>query len=198
MQITKKSLPLKRWGFFVIGALILALFTTVYIRTHAKLKDAQDKSSNTQSPAVIDGTSLYPCGNNTIDQCKGAPSIDFWPGGSEDASNPDFAADSGDTNKEIMGRITQTDGNNLILKTSSGRLFTIAYPLDTVANFNAIRASNYNLTVETGDMIIVTYAEQASQQSTTIPTTKIRRSSLLLSDEAANPKQNPGASNKKY
>ncbi len=133
----------------------------------------------------ISGNTLHPCTGNAEDECKGAPSIDFFPGGSEDAHNPEFQ-DTGKY-KEIMGRITAIRGKEVDIKTSSGRIFTVAFPIDAVTDFNQSRSPNYqDLKVSLGDALHVDYVKALGANGPTISAQELNRSSLLLKDH--NPK----------
>lgn len=139
----------------------------------------------------------HPCVGNEQDTCIGAPSIDFYPGGTEDASNPDYKGDVG-RGKEIMGRITAHNGKSIAVKTSSGRTFTIEFPVDPIETFNTQRSSNYqNMLVTTGDMIYAWYSEKIDQADTTVRSSQMYRSNLIIKP-AQDLKSNPDAPIVKY
>lgn len=141
-----------------------------------------------KSAPVINSNALRACDGNASDECKTAPSIDFYPGGSEGATNPKFNSSAGDF-KEIMGRITTFDSFSIILSTTSGRLFTIQFPLNSIAEFNTNRSPNYQgLQVTAGDMVYVSYVEPPHLSGTTVSAEQLFKSSLILKD--TNPKTN--------
>jgi hypothetical protein len=126
---------------------------------------------------------LHSCTGNPQDQCIATPSIDVWPGGSEGASNPYLNQSSGSDN-EIMGRISNDTTDTLQLKTTSGRIISVAYPLNAISNFNENYASGYNLTITDGDEIYVSYMG-SMKSGDTIETSQIISSSLILKNESA-------------
>jgi hypothetical protein len=113
-----------------------------------------------------------------MDQCIATPSIDFWPAGSEGASNP-YLESSTNTTGEIMGRIVNDSTDTLQLKTSSGRIISVVYPLNSVSNFNTNYGPNYGLDVDLGDEIYVSYSGSMTQNNT-INTNQIISSSLII------------------
>jgi len=121
------------------------------------------------------------CQGNRGEICIGVPSVDLWPTGSEDASNPELSTNSNDSMKNIEGRIQSIDGKQIVIKSSSGRLFTINFPIDAVAHFNTTRSRHYNnIKVAKNDMLFVTYFEPSSKKSLDIPVTKLQGADLLI------------------
>ncbi len=122
---------------------------------------------------------LHACTGNAVDQCIATPSIDFWPVGSEGASNPALRLYTAAPISEIMGRIVIDITNNLQLKTSSGRIVTVAYPLNTIDNFNTNYASGYGVQATKGDEIYLSYTGPMATNNT-INTDQIIRSTLII------------------
>lgn len=78
--------------------------------------------------------------------------------------------------REIQGVVTELKGTSVVIKSSSGTLFTITTPRDVVSLYNANRASQYNnQTVKIGSAISVTYIENTAEHS------KILQGDMLLS-----------------
>jgi hypothetical protein len=88
---------------------------------------------------------------------------------------------SGELLKSIAGRIVSLEGTIITIKTSSGRTFTVHFPIDAASNFNATRAQHYEgLTVREGSMLTVHYYEADAAHTTDIPANKLGKSSLML------------------
>jgi len=66
---------------------------------------------------------------NPIDQCISTPSADFWPIGSEGATNPYLKYPTTSSPNEEMGRIINDASDTIQLKTSSGRIIAVDYRL---------------------------------------------------------------------
>lgn len=143
-----------------------------------------DTNKTDDISVTIDGNTLHPCTGNPADQCKGAPSIDFYPTGSEGASNPEYNGNG--AQREIMGRITKASDKTITIKTTSGRLFAVTFPIDPINNFNVVRTDTY---AAIGDMLHIDYSEQADLHSTNIRPQQIFKSSLLI--KLDNPKTDP-------
>jgi hypothetical protein len=195
MAKLKKTRSLNSKWVFLVGALLLVLCGLgwyLFIRpssnpSSSNLQTTPDKNTPSnhevgrlfppvESSGTVDPNTLHACVGNLTDECIATPSIDFWPTGSEASSNPDYA-NIGEP-KEIMGRIVSNNGNALQIKTASGRVFNIEYPINALENFNKNRAPYYKLQVETGDMIYVEYRSTGSNP--TIRTSEIFKTSLIL------------------
>jgi type II secretory pathway pseudopilin PulG len=121
------------------------------------------------------------CNGNPADTCVMAPTVDFWPSGSEDSSNHDYAAPAGSVIKEIGGKLVSSTDNTLTLSTTSGRTFRITYPLDSIAWWNDKRSPHYqNYKVGTGDTFMVMYGEPPATSSTDIGPKQIHSSRFKL------------------
>jgi len=78
--------------------------------------------------------------------------------------------------KSIQGTITQINGKSVVIKSSSGSLFTIVTPSDVITNYNTNRASQYNnQTVKIGSTLSVSYVETSDQHN------KVLQSAMLIS-----------------
>lgn len=128
---------------------------SVTISRHNFNKMTAAQKQALQNP--VDENSLHDCKGNASDKCIATPSIDFWPGGSESASNPDLKLSDSEPN-EIMGRIIDSSTNVLKLKTSSGSVISVTYPVNPVNVFNSERSSNYGFKINDGDEIYVSYS----------------------------------------
>lgn len=187
--MSKKNRALSVWpGVLVLAGLILAVGLVTKTALRESSKNSVAKELTNQEQTTIDGNALHPCTGNPQDECKGSPSIDFYPGGSEAATNPEFE-NQGEM-KEIMGRITGIDGKTVSVKSSSGRTFVVQFPIDAVAEFNTSRSPNYqNIKVVVGDMLHIDYSKVSGADEMTIMAKELSRSSLLLTD--TNPKVDP-------
>lgn len=72
--------------------------------------------------------------------------------------------------KEIQGVITSINGPTIVIKSSSGTLFTIQAPSDIVADYNAHKAAQYynGQTVQVGRSLQVRYIEAINEHSKTL------------------------------
>lgn len=147
-------------------------------------------------PLPDETSSSHPCAGNSGMTCISAPSIDFYPGGSEGASNPAYKGSLGD-GKEIMGRISAHNGTSLVLTAANGNAFSVEFPVDPIETFNTQRSQYYQgVTVGKGDVVYVWYTEAPGQSSTTIQASQLYSSSLILKETDA--KANPDAAPIKY
>lgn len=85
--------------------------------------------------------------------------------------------------KEIQGVITELNGNSVIIRSSSGTLFTLTTPTDVVASYNTQKAAQYynNQKVVVGSTLHVTYVENADAHSKTLTAANIQ--SIMLQTE---------------
>jgi hypothetical protein len=156
--------------------LLLIMVAVVWRQDYQRLHSAWPHSVG----AERDLNQLQSCVANPQDQCIGAPAVDFYPRGSEAATNPDWAGYVGNL-KEIMGRITKINDTSVILQTTSGRLFTVNFPIDAVTSFNQAHAdSTQPLQVAMGDALFVRYSEASNFHDTTITSQQLFDSALLL------------------
>jgi hypothetical protein len=110
-----------------------------------------------------------------------APTVDLYPAGSEGAENPEYVRRTGETWKSIGGEITAATNTTMTLTTTSGRTFTVHFPLDAVSWWNETIASNYgNYRVGIGDTVRVDYSESAKISRTTIEASQILHSVLAI------------------
>ncbi len=174
-QMTKKKLAISLLAVFVIVVGLVVINSDSSSTTKSSDGVAANVPAN-QIPQDNDN-SPQPCLGNTHDECKVAPSVDFYPTGSEGASNPDYTA-SGDQ-KEIMGRIQSISTKSIVIKSSSGRIFTVNFPINAASNFDSVRD---DYTVEVGDMLYVAYNESPGSSSLTIEPSQLQRSVLLLNE----------------
>jgi hypothetical protein len=130
----------------------------------------------------VNENALHPCVGNPIDQCISTPSADFWPIGSEGATNPYLKYPTTSSPNEEMGRIINDASDTIQLKTSSGRIIAVDYPLDPVANFNTNYAAGYDFKIGIGDEIFVNYI--GSMTNNTIRTNQIMTSTIVLKGNA--------------
>ena len=72
--------------------------------------------------------------------------------------------------KEIHGTITEMNGSSVVIKSSSGTLFTINTPSDVISKYNTTKASQYynNQTVKVGSTLRVSYIESPNEHSKTL------------------------------
>lgn len=114
--------------------------------------------------------------------------IDLWPSG-ESATRQVAQKPSQNESQpsEIMGRLVSDTGTALQLKTTSGRIVSVSYPLDVVNDFNTNRSKGYGFTINNGDAIYVSYFG-AMHSGNTITAAQIVQSLLLMS---GNPKTGP-------
>lgn len=203
MKISSKKLPHKKllklqYGLLVVlvVGLIASIFYCHYYEYQAITFKFADGSNATmsrhnfnemtasQKQAFLNPVNenvLHACVGNLTDQRIVTPSIDFWPGGSERASNP-YLVSSVTSLNEIMGRITNDIGNDLELRTTSGHTITVTYPLNALSNYNDNYAPHEGVNIDTGDMIYVSY--DGKIQNYTIATDQIISSSLILKGNA--------------
>lgn len=122
------------------------------------------------------------CYGNAADTCDVLPAADFYPSGSEDALNPAFNSGVNDDRREIAGDITQVSGNTVTLKTTSGRVFRVKFPIDAVTWFNENRLANYPglPAVGVGSTLAVMYGQPTGHASTTLEPNQLISSQLKL------------------
>jgi len=72
--------------------------------------------------------------------------------------------------KEIQGVITSISGASVVIKSSSGTLFTINTPTDVIAAYNTNKAARYynNQKVVVGSSLVVRYIQKQNENSKTI------------------------------
>jgi len=71
--------------------------------------------------------------------------------------------------KEIQGTVTQLDGKSVVIKSSSGSIFTITTPTDVISTYNTHKAGQYNnQAVKIGSTLRVSYVESADQHAKTL------------------------------
>lgn len=71
--------------------------------------------------------------------------------------------------KEIQGTVTQLNGKSVVIKSSSGSLFTITTPTDVISTYNKTKAGKYNnQTAKIGSTLRVSYVEAPNQHSKTL------------------------------
>ncbi len=130
------------------------------------------------------------CSGNSRDVCISAPTVDLYPAGSEGASNTFLREQKDEVGKSIGGIITDIHGQNIQLRTSSGRAFTVIFPVPIQSWWNQNIGPNYgNYQIGLGDTVRVDYVESASQGSMTIGSDQIV-SSVLAIDPSV-PSSNP-------
>jgi hypothetical protein len=81
-----------------------------------------------------------------------------------------------------MGRIINDASDTIQLKTSSGRIIAVDYPLNPVTNFNTNYAAGYDFNIGIGDEIFVNYI--GSMTNNTIRTNQIMTSTIVLKGNA--------------
>lgn len=104
------------------------------------------------------------CAGNPNDSC-----LTGYIGGIDLYSGSGPKGMDGKEMREIQGVVTELKGTSVVIKSSSGTLFTIITPRDVVSSYNANRASQYNnQTVKIGSAISVSYIENVDQHSKTL------------------------------
>ena len=95
--------------------------------------------------------------------------------------------------KEIQGTVTQLNGKSIVIKSSSGSLFTLITPSDVVSTYNTTKAGRYynNQTVEVGSTLRVSYTESADQHTKTLTSDMLM--SVLLQTEGVGKSDAPTA-----
>ena len=103
------------------------------------------------------------CANNAPDICVSTGSVDLYTG---KAKTP---AGSGDgITRAIQGTIVSHDESSVVLKSTTGRVFTFIVPYDVIADYNKNRSQNYNNTIiGEGDIIYVMYLDRPGSTSLT-------------------------------
>jgi hypothetical protein len=171
-------------ALLVVAALVcfvlLAVGMRAWVRQSSKVNDPAILSTGTTS-LNKSGTGLNPCMGNEQDECVGAPSIDFWPAGSEGASNPVYDNNSPAITKEIGGIITTSNQSVITLRTTSGRTFTVTYPEDEISWWNQTISPNHqNYQIGIGDTLDIIYNQSIDPAATDIQPSQIMRSSLAI------------------
>lgn len=139
--------------------------------------------------AVTPGKAM-PCFGNPPDVCIGVPSIDLYPAGSEGATNPELVKPKDSQWRDIGGTVSSIDGKSLRFITSSGRNFTIIFPVEIESWWNQNIGPGHKYTFGVGDTITVSYIESMRQRSTTINANQIGSSSITL-DPSWRPSEGP-------
>jgi hypothetical protein len=96
-------------------------------------------------------------------------------------ANVDIGKDGANL-KQIEGVITGIDGARIVIKSSSGRTFTINAPTDIVGTYNQQKAAQYydNQRVALGNSVRIEYAEVSTEHNTTIQPSQLRSTQFLL------------------
>lgn len=163
---------------FVLG---LAILFGINAFRHASTEQQTVETPRTPSRYDRAGSGPVPCHGNEADDCIFAPSVDFWPAGSEGATNPVLVRSESAEGKEIGGVITASNQNVITIRTTSGKTFTITYPEDEISWWNQNISSNYdNYQVGIGDTLAITYLEAKAESSNNIQTSQIIRSNFAI------------------
>lgn len=110
-----------------------------------------------------------------------APSVDLYPSGKEDATNPILRNQKSDEWKTIGGVVTGTTGREMQIRTSSNRAFAITFPLAVQDWWNEVRGPHYdNYKMGVGDTVRIDYLEPADQASTTINPDQLMHSVIAI------------------
>lgn len=121
-----------------------------------------------------------PCIGNAPDVCISVPSIDLYPAGSEGSTNPELVKLEDGRWRTIGGTVSSINGKRLELATSSGRIFTVNFPVEIESWWNQNIGPSHKYTFGVGDTITVSYVEPRNQHSTTINADQIGSSSITL------------------
>lgn len=180
-RLQKKRIDAKVLAFiFIIAAILSAIYFFNVSKTDPKVKESPKTEQAVNNKMNADHIpTMQPCMNNEEIQCAGPPSIDFWPSGSEDASNHSYDRSSGSI-KEVGGKITAINGNIVSLQATDNQIYEILFPVNAVEEWNTNRSPNYkNYKVGVGDTLNIRYGE-SRQSNRTIQPSQILTSSLAI------------------
>lgn len=131
--------------------------------------------------ASTDNPNEQICANNLQDTCIMAPSVDLYPSGKEDATNPSLRNQKGDNWKSIGGIVTGINGSEIQLRTTSSRDFTVTFPFAVQTWWNQVRGPHYsNYRMDVGDTLRIDYLEPADKASTHINPDQIMHSVIAI------------------
>lgn len=184
--MTKKKSRFNHFSTSLIIILIafVALFGWYSVNRH----NADQKITKTDSKFTKAGTGPRPCLGNTEDSCVFAPSVDLYPNGIDGpGSNPELRTQSDDMEKEIGGIISAHSGKSITIKTTSGILFDITFPIDAISAWNN-QNKDANYIISVGDTVALYYAEPANLHSHAISSSQIKESVLAIHESKSEDK----------
>jgi hypothetical protein len=122
-------------------------------------------------------TEKQTCYGNPDDTCLTgfAGAIDLYMGSAQVKINETVM-------KQIQGVITKIDGKTVVIRSSSGTLFTITTPTDVISSYNTNKASQYynNQKVGVGSSLAVGYAEKESEHSKSLNASHLQSVQLQI------------------
>lgn len=125
-------------------------------------------------PSEVNGSGPQDCMNNKPERCVLAPSVDLYPSPGESMENPDYKTDEKSTMKEIGGVLQSHSGKSITIKSTSGKLYNITFPIDVITWWNKERSPNYDgYQLSSGEIITVMYLEPLNEHSTDIKSSQI-------------------------
>ncbi|PID31713.1 hypothetical protein CR970_04345 [Candidatus Saccharibacteria bacterium] len=126
-----------------------------------------------------------PCIGNEQDFCITGPTVDLYPAGSEGAVNPELQQADNAGWLSIGGVVTDARGNTISLHTTSGRAFTVTFPVEIRSWWNTNIGPNYQgLAFGVGDTVRVDYVAVGDRLPVAIGPDQILGSALAIDLEA--------------
>jgi hypothetical protein len=125
-------------------------------------------------PSEVNGSGPQDCMNNKPERCVLAPTVDLYPSPGESMENPEYKTDENSTMKEIGGVMQRFSGKTVTIKTTSGKLYSITFPIDVITWWNQERSPDYDgYQLSNGEIITVMYLEPLNEHSTEIKPSQI-------------------------
>lgn len=98
-----------------------------------------------------------PCMNNKQDSCVQTSAIVLYENYSGSLQGFDDPNNATKEYRDIQGIIIEHNGATVKIQSSSGRIFTITTPSDIITDYNGTRGSSNNIPVIIGDLLMIHY-----------------------------------------
>lgn len=118
---------------------------------------------------------VVPCGGNTSANCIDTPSVGVW-GSLEGTPN-----NSNENDFEIQGQLVSSAATSLVIRATSGKLYTITTPTNVIEAFNT-KQTYGPMTIGLGDVLDVTYQQPGGANPKDITSNQLQAISLLMND----------------
>lgn len=132
-------------------------------------------------PSEINGNGPQICLNNQPERCILSPSVDLYPSPAESMHNPDYKPNDNVAMKEIGGVLVGSSGNTITIKSTTGKLYNVTFPVDVISWWSEVRSQYYDgYKLSNGDIIMVMYLEPLTEHSTDIKPSQIFSSRFAI------------------
>lgn len=132
-------------------------------------------------PSEVNGNGPLECMNNKPELCVLSPSVDLYPSPGESMQNPEYKPNDNTTMKEIGGVLVGNSGNTITIKSTTGKLYNITFPVDVISWWSEVRSQHYDgYKISNGEIITVMYLEPLTEHSTEIGPSQIFSSGFAI------------------